>query len=55
MAPSLTSPRGDEVLHSKYGGTEIGMDEARSLVLREADVLARSSGTRFLRADPRHM
>jgi chaperonin GroES len=32
---------GDEVLYSKYGGTEINVDGEELLVLRESDVLAR--------------
>jgi chaperonin GroES len=32
---------GDEVLYSKYGGTEIKVDGEELLVLRESDVLAR--------------
>ena len=32
---------GDEVLYSKYGGTEITVDGDELLVLREADVLAK--------------
>ena len=32
---------GDEVLYSKYGGTEITVDGAELLGLREADVLAK--------------
>ncbi len=37
---------GDEVIFSKYGGTEIkiGVDEV--LILRESDVLAKVVGTR---------
>ena len=31
----------DEVLYSKYGGTEINYDGEELLVLRESDVLAR--------------
>ena len=31
---------GDEVLYSKYGGTEIKVDGEELLVLRESDVLA---------------
>jgi chaperonin GroES len=31
---------GDEVLYSKYGGTEIAIDGEDLLVLRESDVLA---------------
>src|SRR3954466_14689524 len=32
---------GDEVLYSKYGGTEIKVDGEGLLVLRESDVLAK--------------
>jgi chaperonin GroES len=32
---------GDEVLYSKYGGTEINVEGDDLLVLRESDVLAR--------------
>ena len=32
---------GDEVLYSKYGGTEISFDGEDLLVLRESDVLAK--------------
>jgi chaperonin GroES len=32
---------GDEVLYSKYGGTEIKVDGEDLLVLRESDVLAK--------------
>jgi chaperonin GroES len=32
---------GDEVLYSKYGGTEIKLDGEELLVLRESDVLAK--------------
>ncbi len=31
---------GDEVLYSKYGGTEITVEDDELLVLRESDVLA---------------
>jgi chaperonin GroES len=33
--------QGDEVLYSKYGGTEITVDGDELLVLRESDVLAK--------------
>jgi chaperonin GroES len=33
--------KGDEVLYSKYGGTEIKVEGEDLLVLRESDVLAR--------------
>ena len=35
---------GDEVLYSKYGGSEITVDGEDLLVLRESDVLARVIG-----------
>ena len=35
---------GDEVLYSKYGGSEITVDGEDLLVLRESDVLARVTG-----------
>ena len=37
----LEVKEGDEVLYSKYGGTEIKIDGEELLVLRESDVLAR--------------
>jgi chaperonin GroES len=36
---------GDEVLYSKYGGTEIKVDGEDLLVLRESDVLAKVEGS----------
>src|SRR5712671_2680841 len=36
----LDVKKGDEVLYSKYGGTEIKIDGEDLLVLRESDVLA---------------
>ncbi len=35
---------GDEVLYSKYGGTDIVVEGEDLLVLREADVLAKVTG-----------
>ena len=35
---------GDEVLYSKYGGTDIVIDGDDLLVLRESDVLAKVEG-----------
>src|SRR3954454_1344661 len=35
---------GEEVLYSKYGGTEITVDGEDLLVLRESDVLAKVAG-----------
>jgi chaperonin GroES len=35
---------GDEVLYSKYGGTEITVEGEELLVLRESDVLAKVAG-----------
>jgi chaperonin GroES len=37
----LEVSEGDEVLYSKYGGTEIKVDDEDLLVLRESDVLAK--------------
>jgi chaperonin GroES len=36
--------KGDEVLYSKYGGTEVTVDGDDLLVLRESDVLAKVAG-----------
>ena len=38
---ALDVEEGDEVLYSKYGGTEITVDGDDLLVLRESDVLAK--------------
>ena len=40
----LDVEEGDEVLYSKYGGTEIKVDGEDLLVLRESDVLAKVEG-----------
>jgi chaperonin GroES len=40
----LDVAEGDEVLYSKYGGTEIKVDGEDLLVLRESDVLAKVQG-----------
>jgi chaperonin GroES len=37
----LDVSQGDEVLYSKYGGTEVTVDGEEVLVLRESDVLAK--------------
>ena len=37
----LDVSEGDEVLYSKYGGTEITLEGEELLVLRESDVLAK--------------
>jgi chaperonin GroES len=37
----LDVSEGDEILYSKYGGTEIKVDGEDLLVLRESDVLAK--------------
>ncbi|MEX2253153.1 MAG: co-chaperone GroES [Thermoleophilaceae bacterium] len=37
----LDVSEGDEVLYSKYGGTEVTVDGEDLLVLRESDVLAK--------------
>ena len=40
----LDVAKGDEVLYSKYGGTDIVIDGDDLLVLRESDVLAKVEG-----------
>ena len=40
----LDVSEGDEVLYSKYGGTEITVEGEELLVLRESDVLAKVAG-----------
>ena len=40
----LDVSEGDEVLYSKYGGTEINVEGEDLLVLRESDVLAKVQG-----------
>ena len=40
----LDVSKGDTVLYSKYGGTEIKVDGEDLLVLRESDVLAKVAG-----------
>ena len=42
----LDVAEGDEVLYSKYGGTEIKVEADEVLILRESDVLAKVIGTR---------
>ena len=34
---------GDVVIYSKYGGTEIKVDEEELMILRESDILAKKS------------
>jgi chaperonin GroES len=34
---------GDKVIYSKYGGTEIKVDEQELIVLRESDILAKKT------------
>ena len=38
---TVVAAEGDEVLYSKYGGTEITVEGDELLVLRESDVLAK--------------
>ncbi len=40
----LDVAEGDEVLYSKYGGTEVEIEGEELLVLRESDVLAKVAG-----------
>lgn len=35
--------KGDRVIFSKYAGTEVKLDEVEYLILRESDVLAKTS------------
>ena len=42
----LDVAEGDEVLYSKYGGTEVQVEGEDLLVLRESDVLAKVAGSR---------
>jgi chaperonin GroES len=35
---------GDEIVYSKYGGTEIRLENDEYLILRESDVLAKAGG-----------
>lgn len=39
--PMLVAP-GDEVIYSKYGGTEVTIDGEDLLILRESDILAKA-------------
>jgi chaperonin GroES len=43
---SMDLAEGDEVIYSKYGGTEIKLGTDEYLILRESDVLAKVVGTR---------
>ena len=43
---ALDLEEGDEVVFSKYGGTEIKVGTDEYLILRESDVLAKVVGTR---------
>jgi chaperonin GroES len=38
----LDVAEGDEVIYSKYGGTEVKVDGEELLILRESDVLAKA-------------
>ena len=42
----LEVAEGDEVVYSKYGGTEIKLGTDEYLILRESDVLAKVAGSR---------
>jgi chaperonin GroES len=48
----LDLKKGDEVLYSKYGGTEIKIDGEDLLVLRESDVLTKHSAPFEVRVMP---
>ena len=45
LVPLDVAP-GDEVIYSKYGGTEVKVGAEEYLILRESDVLAKVAGTR---------
>ena len=38
----LEVAKGDEVIYSKYGGTEVKLDGEDLLILRESDILAKA-------------
>ena len=40
VPPQVTE--GDEVIYSKYGGTEVKVDGEDLLILRESDILAKA-------------
>jgi len=42
----LEVAEGDEIVYSKYGGTEIKIGADEYLILRESDVLAKVAGSR---------
>ena len=42
----LDVKKGDEIIFSKYGGTEVKLGSDDVLILRESDVLAKVIGTR---------
>ena len=43
---ALDVAKGDEIIYSKYGGTEIKVDGEDVLILRESDVLAKVIGAK---------
>ena len=43
---SMDLAEGDEIIFSKYGGTEVKLGTDEYLILRESDVLAKVIGTR---------
>jgi len=45
---TTVSEEGDEIIFSKYGGTEIKLGTDEVLILRESDVLAKVVGDREL-------
>ena len=48
MRIAMDVAKGDEVIFSKYGGTEIKLGTDEVLILRESDVLAKVVGDRAL-------
>ena len=51
----LDLAEGDEVIFSKYGGTEIKLGADEVLVLRESDVLAKVTGSGSKRSKKKEM
>jgi chaperonin GroES len=46
---------GDEIIFSKYGGTEVKLGTDEVLILRESDVLAKVTGARSKRSKKKEM
>jgi chaperonin GroES len=46
---------GDEIIFSKYGGTEVKLGTDEVLILRESDVLAKVAGSRSKRSKKKEL